>query len=123
MRNYDLMRAILARTAHANDELAACYFADLGEFDELKEELERLKEEGLIEHNIVWEAYKLASGKVIGITADGKAFLRNIENERVWRLVYETLKAADLDLSYPLLKEVCEEIVRRYVMGKIPKEL
>ena len=48
--------------------------------------------------------------------------MRNIENERVWMLVLQTLEVAGLDLSYPLLKEVTDEIVRRYVMGKIPKE-
>lgn len=49
--------------------------------------------------------------------------MRNIENLRVWSIVSKTLEAANLDLSYPLLKEVCDEIIRRYVMGKIPKDL
>lgn len=31
-----------------------------------------------------------------------------------------TLDAAGIDVPYPLLKEVSEEIVKRYVMGFIP---
>ena len=65
----------------------------------------------------------MSLGRVEGLTPDGRAFLRDIENERVWAIVCETLEAAGLDLSYPLLREVCEEVVRRYVMGKIPKGL
>ena len=33
----------------------------------------------------------------------------------------KTLEGAGLDLSYPLLKKVCETIVERYVMSKIPE--
>lgn len=125
MRNYQLMRSILCKIAHSESEL------DFGDFfgvccgEEARDvqiELFRLKEEGLIKHNLVL-IYGVANGKVQGLTKDGREFYRNIENERVWLLIKQTLEVAQLDLSYPLLKEVCDEIVRRYVMSKIPSKL
>ena len=111
------------RTAAVLKEpLSIGVFLNNYEFAEAKEEITRLGNEGLIQHNIVWEAYNIANGKITGITETGREFLRNIENERVWLLIEQTLKEANLDLSYPLLNEVCEEIVRRYVMSKIPTE-
>lgn len=35
-----------------------------------------------------------------GLTPDGKSFLRNIEDEKVWSLIRETLDKTGLDLSY-----------------------
>lgn len=122
MRNYELMRSILCKAASLKEPLSIGVFLSHYEFAEIKEEITRLNIEGLIQHSIVWEACEMASGKITGITEEGRAFLRNIENERVWMLIEQTLKDANLDLSYPLLKEVCEEIVRRYVMSKIPSE-
>lgn len=123
MRNYELMRNILLAVVHAEKELQVRDFAQYGELNGIKEELERLKEEGLIKHNIVWDSYGITLGTITGATPKGKGFARNIENLRVWSIVSKTLEAASLDLSYPLLKEVCDEIIRRYVMGKIPKDL
>ena len=123
MRNYELMRYILCKAATLKEPLSIGVFLNNYEFEEIQEEITRLNDEGLIQHSIVWEAYEIANGKITGITETGRAFLRNIENERVWLLIEQTLDAANLDLSYPLLKEVCEEIVRRYVMAKIPREL
>ena len=122
MRNYELMRSILCKAATLKEPLSIGVFLSHYDFEEIKEEITRLSDEGLIQHSIVWEACEMASGKITGITEEGRAFLRNIENERVWMLIEQTLKDANLDLSYPLLKEVCEEIVRRYVMSKIPSE-
>lgn len=122
MRNYELMRSILCKAATLKEPLSIGVFLSHYDFEEIKEEITRLSDEGLIQHSIVWEACEMASGKITGITEEGRAFLRNIENERVWMLIEQTLKDANLDLSYPLLKEVCEEIVRRYVMSKIPNE-
>ena len=122
MRNYELMRTILCKVATLKEPLSIGVFLNNYEFEEIQEEITRLNDEGLIQHNIVWEAHEIANGKITGITETGRAFLRNIENERVWMLIEQTLKDANLDLSYPLLKEVCEEIVRRYVMSKIPSE-
>ena len=122
MRNYELMRSILCKAATLKEPLSIGVFLSHYDFEEIKEEITRLSDEGLIQHSIVWEACEMASGKITGITEEGRAFLSNIENERVWMLIEQTLKDANLDLSYPLLKEVCEEIVRRYVMSKIPNE-
>ncbi len=59
-------------------------------------------------------------GKVRGLTTEGKAFVRDIENDRVWELYCKTLGESGLDLSHPLLKKVSETVVERYVMSKIP---
>ena len=123
MRNYELMRNILKKVAKENKALTLNDFSHYGSFEELHEELNRLKHEGLIEHNMTWTYGTFDGGKVTAITEDGRAFYRNLENEKVWGLIQDTLKDADLDLSYPLLKEVCDEIVKRYVMGKIPKSI
>ncbi len=120
MRNYDLMRKILCKIVAENRELLVKDFLFCGEFEEVVTELMRLKEEGLIEHDIQLDFYKIDKSKVFGITPKGRKFFRNIENERVWELIRETLEAANLDLSYPLLKKVCKKVVERYVMGKIP---
>lgn len=117
------MQATLCKAATLKEPLSIGVFLNNYEFAEIKEEITRLNDEGLIQHNIVWEVCGIANGKITGITEEGKEFLRNIENERVWLLIEQTLDAANLDLSYPLLKEVCEEIVRRYVMAKISSEL
>ena len=50
---------------------------------------------------------------VVGLTSNGHEFYRLIENNDVWAIVLDTLKQAGVDISYPLLKEVCEEIVKR----------
>ena len=123
MRNYDLMRAILCKVANSEKAPAVRDFRGFGEIEDIRQELERLKNEGLIVHDIKWEAPEISYGKVTSITQEGKNFLRNIENEHVWALICKTLEDANLDLAYPLLKEVCDEIVKRYVMSKIPKEL
>ena len=123
MRNYQLMRNILNAAAHADEELSLADFSEYANFEELQVELNRLKGEGLIEHNMAWKYGTFCGGVVSSITEAGREFQRNIENEKVWFIVEQTLKDANLDLSYPLLKEVSDEIVKRYVMSKIPKDL
>lgn len=123
MRNYDLMRNILKVVNAEKKPLELDYFSRYGTFEQLEEELTRLKEEGLIETSMTWTDGSFDGGVVIAITDKGEEFLFNIENNEVWRLIYTTLSRAKLTLSYPLLKEVCEEVVRRYVMSKIPTEM
>lgn len=120
MRDYELMRNMLMFADQGEHVLND--FAYFGAFDPVRQELCRLIEEGLVDSDINFER-SCGSGKVRGLTRAGKAFLRDIENERVWFLVRQTLDAADLDLSHPLLKKVCETIVERYVMGKIPESI
>ena len=87
MRNYELMRSILCKAATLKEPLSIGVFLSHYDFEEIKEEITRLSDEGLIQHSIVWEACEMASGKITGITEEGRAFLRNIENERVWMLI------------------------------------
>lgn len=122
MRNYQLMRSILKGVAHANKPLDFYDFHSCGQDEDIQEELQRLKKEGLIEHNMSWSYGTFNGGEVTAITEQGRDFFRNIENEKVWRLILKTLEEAELDLSYPLLNEVCEEVVKRYVMSKITTE-
>lgn len=123
-RNYDLMRTMLVR-AHLSkgepvkySEIASGYSDD-----DIQEELDRLVEEGLIEHNITFENDICFGGSITSISKNGHMFARNLCDRKVWLLLLETLNKADLDLTYPLLKEVCDEIIRRYVMQCIPEKL
>ena len=83
-------------------------------------ELSRLQQEGLVDSSMAFKP-SYNNGTVRGLTEEGAAFLRDIEDDRVWALMAKTLEDAGLDLSYPLLKKVCETIVERYVMSKIPE--
>ena len=60
-------------------------------------------------------------GGEASISDEGREFFRLVENESVWQLVLRTLDAAGVNVPYPLLKKVCEEIVTRYVSSFIPK--
>lgn len=120
MRNYQLMRNILNEVSHAQKPLYFFDFHQYGNDEDIRNELQRLKHEGLIEHNMSWSYGTFNGGEVTAITEQGRAFFRNIENDKVWHLIISTLEDAGLDLSYPLLNEVCEEVVKRYVMSKIP---
>lgn len=122
-RNYQLMRSILLDAQ--TKELPLSYSDICHEFDndEIKFELERLNEEGLIKSDFRFSHGSCGGGQLSKLTKNGYMFARNIANGKVWDLIYQTLTKADLDLSYPLLKEVCDEVVRRYVMDCIPEKL
>lgn len=119
MRDYNLMRNMLVFISNGG-ERALNDFCHFGDVHSVREELSRLRGEGLIDSDMSFEP-EFNGGKVNGLTAEGKAFLRDIENDRVWELIRKTLEDSGLDISYPLLKKVCETIVERYVMSKIPK--
>lgn len=120
MRDYAMMRDILVFISKGGRR-ALNDFCHFGTADNVKCELARLRDEGLIVSDMRFEP-EYNGGGVDGLTADGTAFLRNIEDDRVWSLIRRTLEGTGLDLSYPLLKKVCETIVERYVMSRIPKE-
>ena len=120
MRNYCLMRTILLAVKKSDEPLRFLDFKGWSH-DDIKEEFMRLSDEGLIAAEITLNNY--VAVELNELTKEGNDFARNIENGKVWLIVYETLKDANLDLSYPLLKEVSDEIVKRYVMSKIPKDL
>ena len=119
MRDYNMMRNMLVFISNGG-ERALNDFCHFGDVYPVREELSRLREEGLIDSDMSFEP-EFNGGKVNGLTAEGKAFARDIENDSVWELIRKTLEDSGLDISYPLLKKVCETIVERYVMSKIPK--
>lgn len=130
MRNYELMRNILLKVSKDCKGEAKCLpLSEIQEWLEgsffsvkdAKTEVQRLTDEELIDSKIVYSSFSgLKEGKIFGITPKGEEFLRLIEEPHVWEICSKTLKNAGIDLSYPFLKEVCEEIVKRYVMSKIP---
>lgn len=123
VRNYNLMRNILKKVNASVKPLSFGDFQSYGTSEDIRLELIRLKKEGLIEHNMTWSCGSFDGGEISAITENGIMFLRDIQNDTVWNIIEKTLEEADLDLSYPLLKDVCDEIVKRYVMGKIPSDI
>ena len=119
MRDYNMMRNMLIFVSNGG-ERALNDFCHFGDARSVGQELSRLREEGLIDSDMSFEP-EFNGGKVRGLTAKGRVFVRDIENDVVWGLIRKTLEDSGLDLSYPLLKKVCETIVERYVMSKIPK--
>lgn len=121
-RDYDAMRAVLATIA--SSERPSRYgdlWSAVRDESALRSELARLGRDGLLDNGIRFQG---GDGCCLGgeatITDEGREFLRLIENDGVWHLVIRTLDAAGVDVPYPLLKEVCEEIVKRYVTSFIP---
>lgn len=133
MRNYELMRRILLKVS--KDCAGGEKFLPLSELEdwikdtccstkELTTEVERLRDEELIHCKIIFNEFScLKEGKIYEVTSKGKEFIRLIESPEVWEICSTTLKDAGLDLSYPFLKDVCEEIVKRYVFSKIPSNI
>lgn len=120
MRDYNLMRNILVFIGCSGGDCTVVHYQQFGDVSAVRGELSRLRQEGLIESSAeCGPPYNIAI--VEGLTVEGAAFLRDIEDDRVWALMSKTLEDAGLDLSYPLLKKVCETIVERYVMSKIPE--
>lgn len=122
-RDYEAMRAVLAAAAGSARPLK---YGDLWSAvqDEaaLRQELVRLGRDGLIDNGIRFQdGDGCCLGGEASITDEGREFFRLVENESVWQLVLRTLDAAGVDVPYPLLKNVCEEIATRYVSSFIPK--
>lgn len=121
-RDYDAMRAVLATAAR--DDRPSKYgdlWSAVRDESVLRSELARLGRDGLLDNGI---RFQDGDGCCLGgeaiVTDEGRECLRLIENDGVWNLVIRTLDAAGVDVPYPLLKEVCEEIVKRYVTSFIP---
>lgn len=123
MRNYELMRWILIKSVNSDRPLKFSDIARNYDIGDIEKELNRLVDEELIISDIHFSCGSCMGGEIKRATNDAKMFVRNISNQKVWDLIYQTLTKADLDLSYPLLKEVCDEVVRRYVMDCIPEQL
>lgn len=120
MRDYTVMREVLSLAYATARPLPFDDFYGAGQRDHVVDELKRLQREGLIDGGFEFDGQMCLSGSVDGLTPIGEEFFRDIENGDVWKIILDTLEKAGVDLSYPLLKEVCEEIVRRYVASFIP---
>ena len=121
MRDYCLMRDVLESAASAKYPMCYGDFEDELHHRNLGPEMLRLKSDGLLDGDMSFEPGGFCTGGHIeGLTDEGREFYRLIENDGVWRTVRCTLGKAGIDVSYPLLKEVCEEIVKRYVTSFIP---
>ena len=121
MRDYIAMRDVLSAIEGAVKTLTFNDFRGVQQRDQVVLELKRLKQDGLISSTLVFDGKVCLEGSVYGLTEEGYDFFNLIKNERVWKLILKTLNAAEIDVSYPLLKEVCEEIVKRYVTSFIPR--
>jgi len=121
MRDYSVMRQVLARLAGARRTLSLGDFADVQPSGDVPSEMDRLVRDGLVEGEVLFDPYgTCVKFRASELTDEGKELWRLLENPEVWRIVLDTLSRAGVDVSYPLLKEVCEEIVKRYVTQFIP---
>ena len=128
MRRYNTMRAVLLhikdKSCLSFDDFSVLTHGSYDSREAIIEELKRLQYERLIDSSLEFDnSNACLSGVVHGLTEDGESLVRLIEQSDVWKICIATLTQAEIDLSYPLLKEVCEEVVRRYVMSKIPTEM
>lgn len=123
MRDYDTMRNVLFIASKAKSALHFGDFQDAGTDDSIEAELGRLTRDGLINGDVLFTTRfgERSRCKAEGLTDEGLEFFKLIENDGVWDIIRHTLQKADIDVSYPLLKEVCEEIVKRYVTSFIPE--
>ena len=114
------MRGILKLANEKKRRLDMSDFEKVEPNGKVKEELARLKRDGLIDGAVEFANGMCVVCEVVGLTDEGVEFYKLIENDAAWSIIRETLKSADIDISYPLLKEVSEEIVKRYVVSFIP---
>lgn len=121
MRDFDVMREVIMTIDGCGAPAQYGSFRSIEADSAVRAELIRLDRDGLIDNGIRFqEGSGYCMGGEASITDEGRAFSRLIENDRVWVLMRSTLDAAGVDVPYPLLKEVCEEIVKRYVTSFIP---
>lgn len=125
MRDYHVMRDVLKVAAGLEHEAGYDRFKGIRAGQaEIDSELMRLIDDKIVAGDVRFTADGACLAyKVSGLTDEGREFFKLVENDNVWEIVCKTLDAARVDVSYPLLKEVCEEIVKRYVTSFIPKEL
>ena len=96
MRDYETMRVILSVAARAKDDAELCYFDFRPSEDDarLKQELERLAQDGLLKGDVQFakDSFDRSSCNVNGLTVEGKEFYRLIENDEVWAIITGVLK-------------------------------
>lgn len=121
MRDYSAMRQVLAIAAKADGALAFDDFLRVEPRNRMPGELKRLCCDGLLDGEVEFDRFGVCKVcDVRGLTSEGAEFYRLVENDDVWAIILSTLKRVGIDVSYPLLKEVCKEIVKRYVVSFIP---
>ena len=121
MRDYDVMHNVIKVMATPTRRIAYIDFSNVKPNNLVVPEMQRLIADGLVEGNVREDlSGVLMTFDIAGLTDEGREFWKLIENEDVWAIIRDTLRKADIDVSYPLLKEVCEEIVKRYVTSFIP---
>lgn len=121
-RDYTLMRRILATACKRDAALSVGDFVGGADAKSVEAEIERLIGDGLLDGEIDFDKDGFCFlCRIKGPSSEGREFFNLIENESVWAIVSKTLDAARVDVSYPLMKEVCEEIVKRYVTSFIPR--
>lgn len=121
MRDYDVMHDVIRVVATSTRRIAFSDFSRVQPNELVERELRRLVSDGLIEGEIRYDGFGTCQAfHIEGLTEEGAEFWRLIENDDVWAIIHGTLREAGIDVSYPLLKEVCEEIVKRYVISFIP---
>ena len=128
MRNYEMMRHILVMCYTKGEDIEYLDFVNVCKKDykekdkQLQTELDRLSGEGLLTHNMWWADNTFMGGTVKGLTPAGIEFARMISSMKVWAICKDTLENSKLDISYPLIKKVCERIIENIVLSCIPKE-
>lgn len=120
-RNYNVMRDVLLEAARRDAQCGYGAFCEVDPEETLRTELARLVRDGLLEGSIRFDRGGVCLGGEVSLTDEGREFCNLIENGEIWNIVTGVLRRADIDVPYPLLKEVCEEIVKRYVLNFIPE--
>lgn len=120
MRDFNVMHDVIKVMATSTHRIAFIDFSNVKPNELVEPELLRLISDGLVDGEIRYDDGICMAFNVAGLTDEGRVFWKLIENNGVWAIIRNTLRKADIDVSYPLLKEVCEEIVKRYVTSFIP---
>lgn len=121
-RDFDAMRKALHAVANSEKPATYAVFRRILEPEQVAFELRRLASDGLIESSMEFDFEgECLGGEVSGLTDEGREFYNLIERSDVWFIVAATLDEAGIDIPYPLLKEVCVEVVKRYVTSFIPE--
>ena len=119
-RDYRVMREVLKVAARCHGETGCSAFAKIRDRARVDQELVRLEHDGIIDGTTVFDGDVLVECSINGLTDEGREFYRLVENDEVWDITNGVLACACVDIPYPLLKETCEEVVKRYVASFIP---
>ena len=123
-RDYRAMREILEVVARAGNPVGYSALRSCADQKTVAYEVTRLMDDGLVNGDMRFNVFKeYMGGEVRGFTDEGREFYNLVAKGEAWNVMLEALTAADINIPYPLLKEVCEEVVKRYVISFIPEEV